>query len=358
MDAAPSVQATEFGDALGRSACEVLRVCRVAPEERILVLRDDATAPELVDAFGRALRDLGAAADPVALTLRPRRPAFADLPGHAVDALLASDFALDLTTSSWLYSDSFTRFTHECEASGARLAMVWGMPESVPTIAACPPSMRLAERSRRGLAALQRARTLRARSVFGTDFTVALGDPGEHHRVFIGEPPVRAGMIGAPLCASVTASFVPGTAQGQLAFVGAGRFQGPENRPMRAGKPVHLTLEAGRVVRVEGDHATAIALAHWFARAGDDGALVMDGNVGFDPRAELDWADNTVVHSFAGGLMIGFGNPYEYRPQGSRRPGFHLDLMFRDLDVDLDGVPFIRHGRITSQSEPHGDERW
>ena len=152
-------------------------------------------------------------------------------------------------------------------------------------------------------------------------------------------------MIGAPLCASVTAPFVPGTAHGTLAFVGAGRFQGPENFPIRSEWPVTFTVEAGRVVEVQGNHAAGIALADWFASAHhDDVFVIMDCNIGFDPRADLAWADNTVVHSFAGGIMIGFGNPYQYRPEGSHRPGYHLDLMFPGVDVDLDETPFIRAG--------------
>jgi hypothetical protein len=91
--------------------------------------------------------------------------------------------------------------------------------------------------------------------------------------------------------------------------------------------------------------------ADWFARAGrDDGSVIMDCDIGFDPRADLQWADNTVVHSHAGGVMIGMGNPYEYRPEGSRRPGCHLDLMFPNRDVDLDDIPFIRGGQFTPES--------
>ena len=64
----------------------------------------------------------------------------------------------------------------------------------------------------------------------------------------------------------------------------------------------------------------------------------------------LAWADNTVVHSFAGGIMIGFGNPYQYRPEGSHRPGYHLDLMFPGVDVDLDETTFIRAGSFVVEA--------
>jgi hypothetical protein len=335
----------EIDSQVARTAAAVLRACRATTGERIALLVDDATAPVLVEAFAEGVRALGVTADPVVLSIRPRHPAFADLPSHAVDALLLADLVLDLTTVPWLYSDSFTRFAQECRSSGSRLALIWGTPESIPTIASCPPSVTLAERAQRGLDALNRARTLRIRANNGTEFVVDLGDPVDYARGFIGEPPVEGGMIGAPLCASVTAPFVPRTAQGTLAFIGAGRFQGPENRPIRSDRPVHLTVDVGRVVEVQGTHDAAIALADWFASAPhDDVFTIMDCNIGFDPRADLTSADNTVVHSFAGGIMVGFGNPYTYRPEGSHRPGYHLDLMFPGVDVDLDETPFIRAG--------------
>lgn len=339
---------------LAQCAAAVLRACDASSAERILVLVDNGVAPMLVDAFTDALLQLGGTSDPVVLSLRARRPAFADLPSLAADALLAANLVLDLTSEPWLYSDSFTRYTRECRERRSRLALIWGAPESLDTFASCPPSASLADRARRGLERLDRARQLHVRSDHGTDFRVELGVPTDFPRSFIGEPPIHPGMIGAPLCASVTAPFVPWTAQGTLAFVGAGRFQGPENHPIRSDQPVVISIRDGHVAGIEGDHSAAIALADWFAAAGhDDVFTVMDCNIGFDPRADLAWADNTVVHSFAGGIMVGIGNPYEYRPGGSHRPGFHLDLMFPGVDVELDGAPFIRSGVFVSEAN-HG----
>ena len=252
---------------LADTAVHTLRACNLDADEQLLVLADSATAPSLTRAFTDAATASGHSGDVVLLSVSPRRPAFADLPPLAVDALLAADLVIDLTTVPWLYSDSFTRYGQECRARGSRLALIWGMPESLRTLAACPPSVTLADRARRALPRLNDARTLRVRSTKGTDFQAELGDPLDYPRSFIGEPPTSPGMIGAPLCASVTAPFVPETAHGTLAFVGAGRFQGPENFPIRSELPVTFTVEAGRVVDVQGDHAAGIALADWFARA-------------------------------------------------------------------------------------------
>src|SRR5215212_2567017 len=236
---------------LGRTASQVLRVCDLGEGEKVLILADTVTAPVLTHAFTNVLAAYSPSIDVVQLTVSPRRPAFADLPSHALDALLAADLVLDLTTVPWLYSDSFTFYAQSCLASKSRLALIWGMPESVQTIASCPPSTTLAHRARGALDALNSARTMRVRATNGTDFVAQLGDPLEYRRGFIGEPPVEPGMIGAPLCASVTAPFVPGSARGTLAFAGVGRFQGPENRPIRSDQPVHLTVDAGRVVEVQ-----------------------------------------------------------------------------------------------------------
>lgn len=336
---------------LARTAVHTLRACHLGADEQLLILVDSATAPNLTQAFTAAATTSGHFGEVVLLSVSPRQPAFADLPQVAVDALLAAELVVDLTTVPWLYSDSFTRYGQECRARGSRLALIWGTSESLRTLAACPPSATLAERARRALPQLNDARTVRVRSTQGTDFQAELGYPLDFPRSFIGEPPTSPGMIGAPLCASVTAPFVPETAHGTLAFVGAGRFQGPENDPIRSDLPVILTVEAGRVVDVQGDHAAGIALADWFAGAHhDDVFVLMDCNLGFDPRADLAWADNTVVHSFAGGIMIGFGNPYQYRPEGSHRPGYHLDLMFPGIDVDLDETPFVRAGSFVVEA--------
>ena len=337
--------------ALARTASAVLAACAARSDEQIVLLRDDDTAEELTAAFVGSIAASLPGADPVIVSVAPRQLAFADLPPHALEMLLAADLVLDLTTVPWLYSDSFTSFVTRCQETGSRLALIWGTVDSLSTLAACPPSPYLTARARRGLEELNHARTLRVRSPHGTDFTVSLGDPASYRRGFIGEPPATPGSVGAPLCASVTAPFVPGTAEGTIAFAGAGRFQGPENRAIRAEQPVTLTIEAGQVTRVAGHSAAGVALADWFAAAGhDDVFTVMDCNVGFDPRADLHWADNTVVHSFAGGVMIGIGNPYTYRPEGSHRPGYHLDLMCPSVDVDLDGDAFIRGGRFVADT--------
>jgi hypothetical protein len=137
-----------FHSRLGHTASQVLRVCDLGEGEKVLILADTAIAPVLTHSFTNILAVFSPSIDVVQLILSPRRPAFADLPSHALDALLAADLVLDLTTVPWLYSDSFTHYAQKCLASKSRLALIWGMPDSLQTIASCPPSMTLAHRAR------------------------------------------------------------------------------------------------------------------------------------------------------------------------------------------------------------------
>jgi hypothetical protein len=334
-----------------RTIRAVVKACETRVDERIVVLSDDETDSVMVSLIHDAVAELGPAADPVTLTVQVREPAFAELPSFAVDTLLAANLVFDLTSTPWLYSDSFTRYAAEAEKRGSRLAIIGGNSDSIQTLITCPPSAGPMARARRGLRSLNEARTLHVRSDRGTNFSVELGDPASYPRSFIGEPPTRPGMIGAPLCASVTAPFVPGTARGTVVYIGGGRLQGPETLGIWVDEPIRIEFADGRVTDIVGESEGTKALAAWFdAAETDDVYVAVDCNLGFDPRGDLSYADNTVVHSYDGGIMFGIGLPYEYRPEGSRKPGFHLDLMLPGADVDLDDRPFIRGGKYTKQS--------
>ncbi|MGI9252455.1 MAG: hypothetical protein ACR2J8_01810, partial [Thermomicrobiales bacterium] len=195
------------------------------------------------------------------------------------------------------------------------------------------------------LGRLDAARSLRVRSTSGTDLSVDLGDPALYPRSFIGRAPRAAGEIGAPLCRSVTAPFVHGAARGVVVFDGVGRIQGPHPTVLTGDAGVVLTIVDGMLTDVTGASAAADALREWIdAAPTNDVRTVMDCNIGCDPRLDPAWGDNSTIHSVLGGFMVGIGNPYEWRPDGSHRPGHHLDLLLPGVDVDLDDEPLLRGG--------------
>lgn len=250
---------------------------------------------------------------------------------------------MDLTSLPWLYSDPLTRYARECRAAGSRLALVLGDRNGMATLLACPPDEVLFAQARAAEPVLRRARELTIRSEVGTEFTATLTDEASS----IGAPPTAAGTISAPLYASVTAPFAAGSARGTLVHTGSGRVQGPEIVPFSSEAPTVITVHDGYVESIKGEREAADLLRCWRATAPSrEVDRIMDCNLGFDPRGDLAAADNQVIHCYAGGVMIGIGSPYEFRPEGSLRPNHHLDLLFTDCDVLLDGVPIVERGRL------------
>src|SRR3954469_3993779 len=99
---------------LEATALHTIRACKLGADEQLLVLVDNGTVPALTQTFMDAATAAGRSGDVGLLNLSPRQPAFTDLPPLAVDALLAAELVIDLTTVPWLYSDSFTRYGKEC----------------------------------------------------------------------------------------------------------------------------------------------------------------------------------------------------------------------------------------------------
>lgn len=320
-------------------AGRVLGCCALLPDEALFIVTDDGTMPELAEAFAGA--GSGTGRQVTILPAGKRSAAFEELPSALLDQLLAPGLVVDLTSLPWLYSDSLTRYATECAAAGSRLAMIWGDENVRSTLLSSPRDDHFMEMAIALTPTVAAASHLRLRSTIGTDFTVEL----LHRASMIGTPPVRSGDISAPLYASITAPFSPGSANGRLVFGGAGRLQGPNPTPFYTSQPVTITVVDGYVRKIDGDGDVAELLRSWRASApSPEVDRVMDCNIGLDPRGSLAEADNMVVHCYQGGIMLGLGSPYEYRAEGSSKPRFHLDLLFTDCDVDLDGIELIRGG--------------
>ncbi len=317
----------------------VLDRCALRPDEMLTLVIDSGTMPVLAAAFQAAALESGA---PVRLLdAGKRRAAFEDLPASLLDQLLSPGLVVDLTGLPWLYSDSLTRYAAECKAAGSRLAMIWGDDNLRATLLASPIDQQLLDQATAATPLIAAANMMEIRSSLGTDFRVGMLQSAS----MIGSAPTQAGDISAPLYASVTAPFAKGSANGRLLFQGAGRLQGPDPTPFFTREPIEITIEKGYVISIDGSDEVAELLKTWRAAApSPEVDRIMDCNLGFDPRGNLSEGDNMVVHCYAGGIMIGIGSPYEYRAEGSRKPGFHLDLLFTGCDVDLDGRPFLRVG--------------
>jgi|GEM_PF-5699436 len=326
-------------DQITSLAIQVLARCALRPDEVLFIVTDDGTMPELADAFADAGIGIGAAVR--ILAAGRRSAAFEELPAALLDRILSPGLVVDLTRLPWLYSDSLTRYATECAGAGSRLPLTWGDENLRSSLGVSPLDDRFMDQAVALTPTIAAAAKLRIRSTIGTDFHVEMLQRAS----MIGLPPVRSGDISAPLYASVTAPFSTGSALGRLIFQGAGHLQGPDPMPFYNHQPAEITVVDGYVQQIEGAGEVAEPLRLWRRIApSPEIDRIMDCNIVFDPRGILEEADNLVVHCYQGGIMIGIGSPYEFRAEGSLKPGYHLDLLFTDCDVDLDGAPLLSMG--------------
>ena len=108
--------------------------------------------------------------------------------------------------------------------------------------------------------------------------------------------------------------------------------------------PVGLHIENGRIVRIEGSELLVDRLNKLFSSAGSSKAYVLaECGVGLNDRAQLTGAMLTDEGAL-GTMHFGFGS--NATVGGLNDVPFHLDFVFREACLWVDGAPLLIDGKI------------
>ena len=331
---------------LTRSALLMWQACDLKPDERVLVLGDTGSAPEVLDAFFAAAVALGAR--PNLLVSPARSRSYEELPDALVEMILANDIVVSLLSVGSGYSASAERIGRD---KRTRMASQPGDALSIPTIIACPPNPTIVRRAQRVEALMTEARSIRVRSPFGTDLSVQLDPPDKARRRAIGGGCRAPGSGDAPFMGSVTVPFPEGGLEGLLVMRGGMRLQGPIAERHMVDQPTRIEVQSGAIRRIDTGTAYGARLQRFIDEAGyPEAAWSQDCNLGVDHRGRLSNLDNTAVHSAYGCIMLGFAFPVVRRGDGIARPGYHMDMTLTGCDIWLDDRQIIAAGRYTPES--------
>src|SRR4051794_17818591 len=88
----------------------------VAPGEQVVILVDTATSPSIPQALSEAVLDVGA--EPVQITISPRRTSGEDLPRSVLDAVVAANVVISACSRS-PYHSSLKPLAQEAGVRGA-----------------------------------------------------------------------------------------------------------------------------------------------------------------------------------------------------------------------------------------------
>jgi 2,5-dihydroxypyridine 5,6-dioxygenase len=328
---------------------EMLKLCKVARGETVLLYGDTHTPQHYPAAFLGAAQDLGAI--PAIMTVPTTSPAVQAWAPHdrpearpkvIMEAWKNADLVIDMTTQP---GQLYTPVTYEALKSGTRVLRVSLPLDDMQRMFPTPEVIR---RVRASTAILERGTRLRMTSPAGTDviFVRAPDRPVGHQDGVADEPGHwdmwPAGQVAvAPLEDRSEGVLVINT--GDI-LLNLGRY---------VDRSITCLLREGRIVEIQGDGVDAFLLREWFAQWKDPRAYVVS-HIGWGCHDKASWLRMTAHWAERGGLMdaesyggdvqIAFGNNLAYTLRGANDTRAHIDIDCRDCSFYVDDALVVDRG--------------
>jgi leucyl aminopeptidase (aminopeptidase T) len=182
-------------------------------------------------------------------------------------------------------------------------------------------------------------RTARVSTARGTDIRLEIGGRSGNCCPGYVEAP---GALGSP--PDIEANVSPLEAASEGVVVVDGSIPYPGIGLLQA--PVVLLVEGGRITRFEGEPLLVRRLESVFAAIGSPRAYVLaECGVGLNQEAELTGSMLT-DEGTNGTMHFGFGS--NATVGGENDVSFHLDFVFRDATLEIDGSPILEGGEVVA----------
>ena len=312
------------------SARQTMQFCAVKPNENVVVFRDTGTRQALADAFHSAALATGAEVTIVSITTRPGSLHNPTEP--AIKALMEADVAFDLASHAWLYTDATNRILN----AGTRMLQVL---VGVDTVIARPPTAEIAARERISRELLEKADKFRITSDLGTDITLRRGDRPVHTQGGFVDRPGDWDSYGVFL-----AAFAPPETEADGVLVVDGTLFLPSDIKQTTEAPIRTRVEHGRLVDVDTSTAQGRLMSEWLAAWKDPNSYVIaHTGFGLDERAKFEAPDS---ESYLAGVNVAFGANNIPQLKGQTVCKSHLDIVLRNVNVELDGKTVIEGGQF------------
>lgn len=310
------------------SVRNVVRTCaRVQPGELVCIAADTQTMP-IALAIVEAVKEVGA--EPVVVTMLPRRAHGNDPPRVVAAAMQAADVVIQPVTYAMTHTDA----TRDALRAGARVLVLRGITEDIMTHGAMLADYDSVERVTREVQRLMsEARTARVRTPAGTDLTMSLtGREAVALTGRVGGPGTFAAMPDGEAAISP----VEGTTEGTLVVEHTMDSIGLLDAPIR------MTIRGGRVVEIAGG-GSAEKLRALVAGADDNATNIAEFAIGTNDRARLI-GSMTEDKKLRGSVHIAIGDNHVIG--GTVVSELHLDGLLLRPTVELDGRRVVDDGRL------------
>jgi len=308
----------------------------VRPAELVLIVTDTAFEMDVVDTFACVGREMGA--EVVVTVMTPRATPGADPPNAVASAMKGSDIVLELT-SQWVGSSQAR--VQACAGGARYLSMPelyfhllrQGGPADVDFVKIRPVAEMIRDK-------FEKAEHVLFASPAGTDLRASL--KGRKGRCLSGIAD-KPGMFSAPPIIESGTSPLEGTAEGTLVIDGVIPMVGIGQ--IRA--PFAMEISGGRVRKFQGlggKQQFADQFREVLERYHDASMFeVAEMSVGLNPRSRM--SDSAVdAEAKLGTAHVAFGDNRGYG--GTNVAPGHIDCVFRDATIELDGERIFENGRL------------
>ncbi len=313
---------------LQESVRTVVRTCaRVQPGELVCIAADTQTMP-IAMAIVEAVKEVGA--EPVVVTMLPRRAHGNDPPRVVAAAMKAADVVIQPVTYAMTHTDA----TRDALRAGARVLVLRGVTEDIMTHGAMLADYDRVDRVTREVQRLMtEAKTVRVTTPSGTDLTMSVaGRAAVALTGRVGGPGTFAAMPDGEAAISP----VEGTAEGTLVVDHTMDSIGLIDKPIR------MTVRVGKVTEITGG-ASAEKLRTLVAGADANATNIAEFAIGTNDRARLI-GSMTEDKKYRGSVHVAIGDNHVIG--GTVVSELHLDGLLLRPTVDLDGRRVVEDGRL------------
>ena len=313
---------------LQESVRNVVRTCaRVQPGELVCIAADTQTMP-IAAALVEAVKEAGA--EPVVVTMLPRRAHGNEPPRVVAAAMKAADVVIQPVTYAMTHTDA----TRDALRAGARVLVLRGVTEDIMTHGAMLADYDRVDRVTREVQRrMTEASAIRVTTPSGTDLTLSVaGRSAVALTGRVGGPGTFAAMPDGEAAISP----VEGTTEGMLVVDHTMDNIGLLDQPIR------MTVRGGRVHEIGGG-SSAERLQALIAAADDNARNIAEFAIGTNDRARLI-GSMTEDKKYRGSVHMAIGDNHVIG--GTVVSELHLDGLLLRPTVELDGRRIVEDGRL------------
>lgn len=325
-----------------------LELCRVAPDEMVVVYSDTAARPELAPALLGAASSLGGRAALLTLPSTdaagagPRGMRRATVDGPLLELAKSADVVVDATRRGFLHST----IQREITSTGTRVLRV---REPVDVLARLFPTAETTRLVGRSEAVLAAGDQLRLRSESGTDISIRKGSRAVQAQYGFTADRGRWDHWGTSL---VAVAPLEEEAEGTLVLAPNDIVFLSATVGVHVAETVKIHVAGGAVTAIEGGRERR--LLEELLRSEDIAARRIS-HVGWGCDRRADWnaleryrgldGGGADIRSFLGGVVLAFGANSDMG--GENATTVHIDLAFRNMSFFVDGEQIVDEGTVT-----------